>query len=213
MDVNFSVSYEAETETISNPILRKQALSSSNDVPSTPTYVPSSPPQTPPVYSAAPEIQPEKQLEASRDEPARPLFGVDALMDSIKQAIQKRHDALENSDASEASSRRSSFSSTSAPNSPAPPNVPEKSQLSPTKPSVPSKPPPPAKPPVPRKSEGRDTHKVPPPAPKAPPAPPSKSSIGFQPKKGSARSELLKSIVQGSTLRKSVTNDRSAPRV
>ncbi|CAB3987658.1 slowpoke-binding -like [Paramuricea clavata] len=193
MDNDFVVSYEAETETVSNPLLRKQALTSSNDVPSSPTYVSSSPYQTPPVHSGTHEIQPEGQFDESRDqprdEPARPLFGVEALMDSIKQAIQKRHDALENSD--EMSSRRSSFSSTSPPNSPTSFDIPRSSELPPPKPSIPNKPPPLQKPPVPPKSENRDPKipptvhitpptpkglppapKGPPPAPKAPPPAP-----------------------------------------
>ena len=219
-DHNFSVSYEAETETISNPILSKQLLTSSNDVPSSPTYGQSSSRETPPMK---PQSHDEESREVPRDEPARPLFGVEALMDSIKQAIQKRHDVLEDSD--EMSSRRSSFSSDSQPNSPVTLHIPKQSQVPPPKPSVPQKPSIPKKPAILPKSESRDrktpptTHKAPPTThkapqpPKASPVPRTEGNVNGKAKPESDRSELLKSIVQGSKLRKTVTNDRSAPRV
>ncbi|XP_028416009.1 slowpoke-binding protein-like [Dendronephthya gigantea] len=144
-DHNFLVSYEAETETISNPILSKQTHASSTHVPSSPTYISSSPQRTPPIETRRPHIPAEKQDDKARneprDEPARPLFGVEALMDSIKQAIQQRHDAFDHSD--EMSSRRSSFSSASPPNSPMPLDIPQPQSKQPSntsKPSLPNKP-------------------------------------------------------------------------
>lgn len=220
MDRNFSVSYEAETETISNPILRKPALTSSYDVPSSPTYTQTIPTHTQPSPRETSPMKPlsndEESRDVPRDEPARPLFGVDALMDSIKQAIQKRHDVLENSD--DTSSRRSSFSSGSQPNSPVPHDIPKQSQLPPPKPLVPQKPSLPQKPVIPSKSESvarrtpPTTRKAPPP-PKVPPTPPAEGHENIKSRQGPTRSELLKSIVQGSKLRKTVTNDRSSPRV
>ena len=237
-ELNLSVSYEAETERICNPILKKQTLPSSDE---SPEYFPSSPDQTPPNQIRTHKITTDTPLDVShdqtRDEPARPLFGVEALMDSIKQAIEKRHDVLEQSD--EMSSRRWSFSSVSPTNSPTAVDVPEKQQLSPGEHPISSKPrlsekpsltthkeppptfrvPPPAPkapPPVPKVPP--PVPKVPPPAPKVPPRAPKTPSTpqaksNIRSKEGSGRSELLKSIIKGSNLRKTDTNDRSAPRL
>lgn len=197
-------------------------LTSSNNLPSSSIHVSSSPPDssTPPIRSEPHEIPPNTE---SRDEPARPLFGVDALMDSIKQAIQKRQDTLEHSD--DMSSRRSSFSS-SPPNSPLLHDTSTKPELPPPKPSLPNKPSEllktaSTKPPVPSKPQISNSGpmalpnapKKSPRAPPAPPIPPKKGNDDSQPSNGSARSELLKSIEKGSNLRKTVTNDRSAPRI
>lgn len=214
MDHNFLVSYEAETETISNPILCNQTLASSTNVPSSPTYISSSPQRTPPVQTRTPHNPAAEQDDQARDEPrnepAKPLFGVEALMDSIKQAIQQRHDTFEHSD--EMSSRRSSFSSTSPSNSPTTLDIPQQSQPIPdsstNKPSLPHKP-----------ARGAKSDSAPPlSVPKAPPlalkAPkPTPKASRAATKKDSDRSQLLQSIEQGLKLRKTVTNDRSAPRV
>ena len=225
VDVHTSlVIYNAETDTVSAPSFNYEPSISSPNI--------SSPqPDTSPNQSPRPSRKQKTDPEDRGKEPPRPLFGVEALMDSIKQAIDLRHNTMNDSDES---SRAASFSSGSPPPSPRlpakyatekpPPSsqkppLSQRPSVSSQKPSLSHKPSLPKKPIQNTASPKSDVPTPPPPMPKGTPPPPppkpkSSNGVQFRPQKaGTGRSALLKSITDGSKLRPTVTKDRSTSRV
>lgn len=224
------VTYDPEEEKISNPILLKRPVEivvtspehslsdeASLDLSKAVKYdVSSQELEYDPSMDTETRPSDAMKHDSSGDQRKRSLFGVEALMDSIKQAIQQRHDVLEQSE-DEANSRRSSFSSTSS-DTHTSPLTSESQNLStsknlPDKPSLSKKPFITKSDSLPQQKTLPSHSKTTPYMPKAPPV----SSIlhrndGNQGNK-SERQNLLKSIIEGRTLRRTVTNDRSAPRV
>ncbi|XP_046855898.1 slowpoke-binding protein-like [Xenia sp. Carnegie-2017] len=224
------VTYDPEEEKISNPILLKRPVEivvtspehslsdeASLDLSKAVKYdVSSQELEYDPSMDTESRPSDAMKHDSSGDQRKRSLFGVEALMDSIKQAIQQRHDVLEQSE-DEANSRRSSFSSTSSDTHTSP--LTSESQNLSTSKNLPDKPSLSKKPFI-TKSDSLPQQKTLPSHPKTTPsmpkAPPVSSILhrndGNQGNK-SERQNLLKSIIEGRTLRRTVTNDRSAPRV